>query len=135
MFVSRSFIYQQKLTRWLLTITLFFSLLTIPGGSTYFSNQQPLASLTELVIPVYSSSQKWISLKRAAQLCYKKHSNYYRLYLFQLNQIIIRHNQLYYVRLAAILQQHFYSKTYRIAFPLKTIPACSKTDPLNARFS
>ncbi len=135
MFVSHSFFYQTKFTRWLLTITLFLNIFAFSANSTFISKLQLSGNLTEWIIPVYSSGQKAISLKRAAQLLLKKQGSYYSFFLFQLNQLVFRHNQLYRVRFAYVAKQHFRFKTLKKLYLVKTIPAFSKEDPLHTRLS
>ncbi|PSR55071.1 hypothetical protein AHMF7605_16960 [Adhaeribacter arboris] len=129
MFANYHNYHRKEFAKLLLTVTWLLSVLTCSGYTIYYNYQPPQVSLTELVLPVYSNSQKSISLRRAVQLGFKKKLNYYNLYLFQFEQILFGHNQIYQVRFALAAKQYFWVKTLQKFCLLKIIPAHSKENP------
>lgn len=119
--------HKDKLTKWLLTVTLFFSIFTFSGYAGNSQSRQQLATQTELVISNnHKTCKRTISFKKAFELtsCKDFLINPYTNW----TNTLYTYNLLTKVKLDSISRQFCSHKSADHFLQVKTIPQNSDED-------
>ncbi len=119
--------HKDKLTKWLLTVTLFFSILTFSGYAGNSQSRQQQATQTELVISNnHKTCKRTISFKKAFELtsCNDFLINPYKNW----TNTLFTYNLLTKVKLDSISRQFCSYKSADHFLQVKTIPQNSDED-------
>jgi len=119
--------YKRRFLKWVLAITLFLSLWTLPGNVQKSKNHESAKSQNELILSIGKTNKSSVSYRKAYRLICLK-SIHAELYKNSFNTVILVHNAL-----ARNTLQHVSEKLFNTALfcgfqKLKTIPQNSEED-------
>jgi hypothetical protein len=119
--------HKDKLTKWLLTVTLLFSIFTFSGYAGNYQSRQQQATQTELVIPSnHKTCKRTISYKKAFELI---SSNGFLISTYKSwTNTLFTYNILTKIKLDSISRQFCFHKPTDRFLQVKTIPQNSDED-------
>lgn len=123
--INISFTYHKdKLTKWLLMVTLFFSIFTFSGYSNNSQSKQKLVTQSELLLSNnHKTGKRTISYKKAFELI--RFNSYLNRHYTSWTNALFSYNLLTKIKLFNILKQFYLYKFTHPYQQVKTIPQSS----------
>ena len=125
---DRHFIYyKSRFLKWVLAITLFLSLWTLPGYARKSKIHESAKSQKELILSVRKTNKSFVSYKKAYSLICLK-SIHVELYQNSFTAVILVHNALARNTIQHVSEKLFSVIPFRGFQQMKTIPQNSNED-------